>query len=140
MAMKEIMTRGDMEGRAGTTLLLNTPSGSGAERLLLVGLGKEKAFHEKEFGNAIRTANKALNETGAFDASLFLMGTSDPDAELTMNGAAVARYGRDGVWGVLVTLSTGANTFALQNGTAALSYTVNYAKAASGGTYEEVQP
>ena len=67
------------------------------------------------------------------DASLFLMGTSDPDAELTMNGAAVARYGRDGVWGVLVTLSTGANTFALQNGTAALSYTVNYAKAASGG-------
>lgn len=90
-------------------------------------------WNGKSIGQTLAVSYPTEDNSTVNDASLFLMGTSDPDAELTMNGAAVARYGRDGVWGVLVTLSTGANTFALQNGTAALSYTVNYAKAASGG-------
>jgi len=71
--ISDIVRRGDMEGKAGTTLLLHAVPGTLCDRVLLIGLGKEKAFHEKEFGNAIRTAIKALNETGAFDASLFLI-------------------------------------------------------------------
>jgi leucyl aminopeptidase len=42
------------------------------DRILLVGLGKEKEFREKEFASAVRSAVKVLNETGAFDATLFL--------------------------------------------------------------------
>ncbi|HEX6734901.1 MAG TPA: leucyl aminopeptidase [Azonexus sp.] len=68
----DIVRRGDMEGKAGTTLLLHNVPGTLCDRVLLVGLGKEKDFREKEFGQAIRTAVKTLNETGAFDASIFL--------------------------------------------------------------------
>ena len=70
--ISEIIRRGDMEGKAGTTLLLQKVPGTLSERVLLVGLGKEKDFREKEFCNAVRTAVKTLNETGAFDASIFL--------------------------------------------------------------------
>ncbi len=70
--ISDIIRRGDMEGKAGTTLLLHNVPGTLCDRVLLVGLGKEKDFREKEFGNAVRTAVKTLNETGAFDASIFL--------------------------------------------------------------------
>ena len=68
----DIVRRGDMEGKAGTTLLLHNVPGTLSDRVLLVGLGKEKDFREKEFCSAIRTTVKTLNETGAFDASIFL--------------------------------------------------------------------
>ncbi len=68
----DIVRRGDMEGKAGTTLLLHNVPGTLCDRILMVGLGKEKEFREKEFIGAIRTAVKTLNETGAFDASIFL--------------------------------------------------------------------
>jgi leucyl aminopeptidase len=70
--ISDIVRRGDMEGKAGTTLLLHNVPGTLCDRVLLVGLGKEKDFREKEFAQAIRTAVKTLNETGAFDASIFL--------------------------------------------------------------------
>lgn len=68
------------------------------------------------------------------DEAIFLMGTSDPAAALTLNGTTVPRYGSEGVWGMLVTLQTGANTFALQNGSASLTYTVNREQPADTGT------
>ena len=70
--ISDLVRRGDMEGKAGSTLLLHNLPGTLSDRVLLVGLGKEKDFREKEFGNAIRTTVKTLNETGAFDASIFL--------------------------------------------------------------------
>ena len=45
------------------------------DRVLLVGLGKEKEFREKEFCQAIRIAVKTLNETGSFDGTVFLTET-----------------------------------------------------------------
>ena len=70
--ISDIVRRGDMEGKAGSTLLLHNVPGTLSDRVLLIGLGKEKEFHEKEFAAAVRTAVKTLNETGAFDASIFL--------------------------------------------------------------------
>ncbi len=70
--ISDIVRCGDMEGKAGSTLLLHNVPGTLSTRVLLVGLGKEKDFREKEFANAIRTTVKTLNETGAFDASVFL--------------------------------------------------------------------
>ena len=70
--ISDLIRRGDMEGKAGSTLLLHNVPGTLCDRVLLVGLGKEKEFHEKEFAAAVRTAVKTLNETGAFDASFFL--------------------------------------------------------------------
>ncbi|MGE5387008.1 MAG: leucyl aminopeptidase [Betaproteobacteria bacterium] len=70
--ISDILRRGDMDGKAGTTLLLHQVPGTLSDRVLLVGLGKEREFRDKEYCNSIRTAVKALNETGAFDATFFL--------------------------------------------------------------------
>ncbi|WP_300334333.1 leucyl aminopeptidase [Accumulibacter sp.] len=74
--ISDIVRRGDMEGKAGSTLLLHNVPGTLCDRVLLVGLGKEKEFGDKEFGDAIRSAVKTLNETGAFDGTVFLTETS----------------------------------------------------------------
>ena len=70
--LSDLLRRGDMEGKAGSTLLLHNLDGTLADRILLVGLGKEKEFREKEFRAAIATAVKTLNETGGFDGTIYL--------------------------------------------------------------------
>jgi leucyl aminopeptidase len=70
--ISDIVRRGDMEGKSGTTLLLHNVPGTLSDRVLLVGLGKEKDFREKEYCEAVRLAVKTLNETGAFDGTVFL--------------------------------------------------------------------
>ena len=61
-----------MEGKLGTTLLLHSVRGTLADRVLLVGLGKERDFRDKEFRQAIRSAVKLLNETGSYEAVIYL--------------------------------------------------------------------
>jgi len=70
--LSDIIRRGDMEGKLGSTLLLHNVPGTLCDRVLLVGLGKEKEFREKEYCQAIRVAAKTLNETGSFDGTVFL--------------------------------------------------------------------
>ncbi len=70
--ISDLLRRGDMEGKAGTTLLLHDVPGTLCDRVLLVGLGREKEFHEKEYRDAIARSVRTLNETGAFDATLTL--------------------------------------------------------------------
>jgi leucyl aminopeptidase len=70
--LSDLLRRGDMEGKTGSTLLLHNVPGTEADRVLLVGLGKEKEFREKEYRNAVATAIKTLNETGGFDGTVFL--------------------------------------------------------------------
>ncbi|MCX7171575.1 MAG: leucyl aminopeptidase [Proteobacteria bacterium] len=67
-----LLRRGDMEGKPGTTLLLHNVPGTLCDRVLLIGMGKEKDFREKEFRDAVATATRTLNEIGAFDAVLTL--------------------------------------------------------------------
>jgi leucyl aminopeptidase len=70
--LSDLLRRGDMEGKAGSTLLLHKVPGAEAERILLVGLGKEREFRENEYRAAIATAVRTLNETGGFDGTLYL--------------------------------------------------------------------
>ncbi|HTY99616.1 MAG TPA: M17 family peptidase N-terminal domain-containing protein, partial [Rhodocyclaceae bacterium] len=70
--LSDLLRRGDMEGKAGSTLLLHKVPGTLAERVLLVGLGKEKEFREKDYRTAIAAAVRTLNETGGFDGTLYL--------------------------------------------------------------------
>src|SRR5512140_651194 len=70
--ISEIIRRGDMEGKLGSTLLVHNVRGTLAERVLLVGLGKERDFRDKEFRTSIRSAVKLLNETGSYEAVLYL--------------------------------------------------------------------
>jgi leucyl aminopeptidase len=68
--IRSLVRSGDMEGKAGTTRLLYKVPGTAAERVLLVGLGKEAG--RKQFRDAVRAAVNALQETGAKEACLFL--------------------------------------------------------------------
>ena len=70
--LAELLRRGDMEGKAGKTLLLHKVPGTEADRILLVGLGKERDFREKEYRGAIAAAVRTLNETGGFDGTIYL--------------------------------------------------------------------
>jgi leucyl aminopeptidase len=70
--VSEIIRRGDMEGKLGSTLLLHNVRGTLADRVLLVGLGKERDFRDKEFRSAVRSAVKLLNETGSYEAVIYL--------------------------------------------------------------------
>src|SRR5512141_1524730 len=70
--ISEIIRRGDMEGKLGATLLLHSVRGTLADRVLLIGLGKERDFRDKEFRSAIKSVVKLLNETGSYEAVLYL--------------------------------------------------------------------
>ena len=70
--LSDIIRRGDMEGKAGRTLLLHNVPGLLGDRVLLIGLGREKDFREREYRASIHTAVTTLNETGAFDGTLYL--------------------------------------------------------------------
>lgn len=67
-----ILRSGDMEGKAGSTLLLHGVPGVLAERVLLVGLGKQSEFNEKAFRDAVGSAVKALRDGGTTEAVITL--------------------------------------------------------------------
>ena len=70
--ISDIMRRGDMDGKLGGTLLLHNVPNSLCDRVLLVGLGKERDFRDKEYREAMAAAVKTLNATGASEAAMYL--------------------------------------------------------------------
>ena len=70
--LSSVLARGDLSGKAGSTLLLQQVPGCKGERVLLVGLGKAGEFQEKHYVAALRGAMKVLGEIGVADGALFL--------------------------------------------------------------------
>ena len=68
-----ILKQGDMDGKSGAALMLHAVPGVPCERVLLVGLGKEKEFSEKAYRDGIRAAVKTLKDSGAREAVLYLV-------------------------------------------------------------------
>lgn len=60
-----ILRRGDMEGKAGATLLVHGAPRIAAERVLLVGLGKEAEFGEKAYREAVAATVRTLKGGGS---------------------------------------------------------------------------
>src|SRR5215510_1736335 len=67
-----IIKRGDMDGKAGHTLLLPNVPRIAAARVLLVGLGRERDFAERRFRDAVLNAVRSLDRSGVADATLCL--------------------------------------------------------------------
>ena len=82
--IREFLRSGDMDGKIGITRLLYRVRGVSAERVLLVGLGKEKEFGDRQYRECARAALSAVWGTGARDVCLYL-------AELQVPG-------RDAAW------------------------------------------
>jgi leucyl aminopeptidase len=71
-ALSEFVSRGDMNGKSATTLLLHKLPGIAAERVLLVGLGKASEINNKSSVDILRAAFGKLNDTPAKDAVMYL--------------------------------------------------------------------
>lgn len=67
-----IMRRGDMDGKPGKALVVHQVPGVFADRVLLVGLGRERDLDDAAFRRALRTAARALVDTGSIDAVNYL--------------------------------------------------------------------
>jgi leucyl aminopeptidase len=68
----EVLRKGDLEGSLGKTLLLHNVPHVAADRVLLVGLGKERELNETAYRKALSAAIAALKNTGASEATIFL--------------------------------------------------------------------
>ena len=66
-----VARRGDLPGKLGATLLLHGVPGI-AGRVLVVGLGRQEEFRDKQYREAVAAAVRALNATGAEEAALHL--------------------------------------------------------------------
>jgi leucyl aminopeptidase len=71
-ALHSALRRGDLDGKAGTTLLLHHVPKLSADRVLLVGLGRERDFNEAAYRKACLVAARAVRATGAIDAVSYL--------------------------------------------------------------------
>ncbi|MCK8516104.1 leucyl aminopeptidase [Methylonatrum kenyense] len=72
-----ILGKGDMDGAAGQSLLLHGIPGVSAERVLLLGLGKEKELTERAYRQALQTMFRVLSASGARDV-LCALGETAP--------------------------------------------------------------
>jgi leucyl aminopeptidase len=70
--LSAVLKHGDMEGKSGTTLMLQQLPRIAAARVLLVGLGRERDFDDGKFRTAVSKAIAALKQTGVTDAVLCL--------------------------------------------------------------------
>ena len=83
---------GDISGKIGSTLLLRGIGGVAAERILLVGLGKDEALTEKNFLSAVQATARVFATLGAADGAIALPleAVKERDAAWTMRGVVLA--------------------------------------------------
>src|SRR5689334_1083317 len=70
--ISDVLKRGDMEGKLGSTLVLHSVPHTLCDRVMLVGLGKERDFRAKEYREAFRASIRALSQTSANEAVSYL--------------------------------------------------------------------
>jgi leucyl aminopeptidase len=78
-ALRRALARGDLAGKAGSTLLLHGVAGIAAERVLLLRLGERGKFDASALREAVRGLATALKALGAKEAVL-------PVADLAVGG------------------------------------------------------
>ncbi|MCP1674997.1 leucyl aminopeptidase [Natronocella acetinitrilica] len=66
--LSRLLRQGDMDGRIGQTLLLPAVPGIAADRVLLVGLGRERDLTERAYDKAVQAMLQTLSNCGAKDA------------------------------------------------------------------------
>ncbi|EIJ43551.1 leucyl aminopeptidase [Beggiatoa alba B18LD] len=90
--LSSILRRGDLEGKIGQTLLLHNVPGTLADRVLLVGCGRERELGDTQYRKVISHAIRTLHETGSMETVCYL-------TELNVRG-------RDTAWKVRHAIET----------------------------------
>jgi leucyl aminopeptidase len=76
-ALSKALKRGDIDGSCGQTLMLYDIPGITAERLLLLGCGKEKDLTASQFGQCVDAAARQLDQAKPSEAVLALPSRDD---------------------------------------------------------------
>jgi leucyl aminopeptidase len=96
-AISTVLKSGDMEGKLSTTLILHAVAGVAAARVLLVGLGKQADFTEKQYRQAVRAAIKVLPK-GVASASIFLAEIAIKKSDIHSKVALLAEVAMDAAY------------------------------------------
>jgi leucyl aminopeptidase len=96
--LSAILKRGDIEGKPGQTLLLHHVPNVLAERVLLVGCGRERELGDGQYQKIISGAAKLLNDTGASDAVSYLTELGVKGRELPWNIRQAVEITRDALY------------------------------------------
>lgn len=94
----DVLSRGDIDGKPGSSLLLQSVPGVASMRVLLVGLGKSQAVSEADFRLAARTAVKALAKTRLDVATLYLTELNVNEQDIVWKAAQLAEIAQDSVY------------------------------------------
>lgn len=70
--LSNLIRRGDMDGNKGQSLLLHNVPGMIADRVLLIGCGKEREIDDRNYLTIIANSVRALKETGALEGVNYL--------------------------------------------------------------------
>ncbi len=93
--IKAILKRGDLEGRLGATLMLYQVPGTASDRVLLVGLGKEREFKATDLRQAVRASIKALVGKGIVSAATYLAEVTIKKHDIAWKVAQIAEVTQD---------------------------------------------
>jgi leucyl aminopeptidase len=96
--LSAIVKRGDMEGKSGSTLLLHDLAGIAAERVLLVGLGRQAEFGAKQYREAMAASLRVLAQTGATDAEIHLTALEVDGRDAAWRAQQGAMLAREGAY------------------------------------------
>ena len=86
----KLYAAGDFAGKLGDMLLLPSPDGAAAARVLLIGLGARSAFGRKQYRKALQAAVSSLGKTGAGDAVVYLALEEVADLDVQYRARIVA--------------------------------------------------
>ncbi len=96
--LSAIIKRGDLEEKAGASLLLYDLPGLDAERVLLVSLGMREGFGDKAFRDALSGAARTLANGAAKDAVVTLADISVPGRSQSWRVQEASRLLSDGAY------------------------------------------
>jgi leucyl aminopeptidase len=93
-----LIARGDLDEKAGASLLLHDLPGTAAERVLLLSLGKRDAFSDRAFHDALGSAAKSLAGGAAREAAVALAGLDLPGRSLAWRAEQASRLLADAAY------------------------------------------
>ena len=93
-----LIKRGDLDEKAGATLLVHDLPGLHAERVLLVSLGKHDEFGDKAFRDALAAAAKVVSAGPAKDAVVALADVELPSRDTAWRLQQATRILADGAY------------------------------------------
>ncbi len=96
--LQQLLSAGELDAKAGSTLMLHQPTGCNTPRLLLVSLGKQADFGEKAWRDALKAAAKLLAKSPARNAALTLASVEVGSRSLTWRLRQAASLLADGTY------------------------------------------